>query len=195
MMSAKAVSSGDIILDEAVDAKVKEEVEIEAIIGPFTCLEDIAQGDPVAVIPRFGIWEQHGGQVEETCRVIDVLLVNGAMSSCVDDVICIERLETVGSAYVCWRELCNLLGWDVPDSKSPPPERSFQVLGIFLDLSGTPQFAFHILITEKRLEKLLKLLTQYLTSQRLAPGEAASLFGQLSWTCITHQGQFECDLW
>ena len=52
MMSAKAVSSGDIKLDEAVDAKGKEEEEIEAIMGQFTCLEDIAQGDPVAVPPR-----------------------------------------------------------------------------------------------------------------------------------------------
>ena len=181
MMSAKAVSSGDIKLDEAVDAKGKEEEEIEAIMGQFTCLEDIAQGDPVAVIARLRIWEQHGGQVEETGRVIDVLLVDGAISSCVDasasNVICIERMDTVGSAYWCWQELCSLLGWDVPNSKSPPPERSFQVLGRFRNLSGTPRFAFHMLITEKRLEKLLKLLTQYLTSQRPTPGEAASLFG------------------
>ena len=108
------------------------------------------------------------------------VLMAVAMSSCVDDVICIERLATVGSAYTCWRTLCNLLGWDVPDSNSPPPERSFQVLGVFLDLSGTPIFAFQIQITEKRLQKFLKLLRQYLSMERLAPGEASSLFGQLS---------------
>ena len=44
-----------------------------------------------------------------------------AMSSCVDDVICVERMTTIQSAYRCWRRLCDLLGWDVPDSKSPPP--------------------------------------------------------------------------
>ena len=53
-MIAKAVSSGDPAPDEAVDTKVKEEVEIHAIIGPFTNLEDIARGEPVAVIQRHG---------------------------------------------------------------------------------------------------------------------------------------------
>ena len=112
-----------------------------------------------------------------------------AMSSCIDDVVSLERTATVATAYLTWRTLCDLLGWGVPDSKSPPPERSFMVLGIFLDLSGTPTGAFWIMITEQRLEKLCWLIQDYLSRQQLCPGEASSLFGQLSWACVTSHGR------
>ena len=71
-----------------------------------------------------------------TYRVMAIIFA-AAMSSCVDDVICVERMTTIQSAYRCWRRLCDLLGWDVPDSKSPPPERALRMIGIWLDLSKT----------------------------------------------------------
>jgi len=123
-----------------------------------------------------------------TYRVMATLFA-AAMSSCVDDVICVERMTTIQSAYRCWRRLCDLLGWDVPDSKSPPPERALRVLGIWLDLSKTPWEPFFILITQDRLEKILAAIQGILECARLAPGDASSLYGQLGWTCITSHGR------
>ena len=76
-----------------------------------------------------------------TYKVMTVLFLV-AMSSCVDDVLCVERTATITSAYRCWRKLCELLGWDVPDSKSPPPTRAFRVLGVWLDFTATPRGGF-----------------------------------------------------
>ena len=299
-MVARAASSGDLDLDAAVDAKVKEEVKIEALKGPYLSVKQLQRHNPESdrayVVPRHGIWEQHGGQQEPTCRLIDDMLISGhnacagtehthvpadvdtvvsqtrvvqeafpdaglscftsdfrkaykqdslspsqmfwviiavwshehqrplfwmprtqlfgsrvspvnfsripiwsyglmaalfavAMSSCVDDVICVERMSTIQSAFICWRRVCWLLGWDVPDSKSPPPQRALRVLGIWLDLSKTPWEPFFVLITQDRLEKILDFINSILECGQLAPGEASSLYGQLGWTCITSHGR------
>ena len=75
-MIQRAQSSGDIWLDLVVDEKVSEELQIDALEGPFKSLDQVsANGTPV-VVPRHGIWEMHGGQ-EETCRLIDDMLVSG----------------------------------------------------------------------------------------------------------------------
>ena len=57
---------------------------------------------------------------------------------CVDDMIYVEALKTVASAYHSWRRLADDCGWDVPDAKSPPPSQYFTVLGAELDLTACP---------------------------------------------------------
>ena len=296
-MIRRAQGSDDPSLNEAVDMKVKEEIDLEALAGPYERVDDAVTDSSCAVliVPRHGIWEQHGGQ-DETCRLIDDMLISEhndtagsefthlpadvdkmaamsrraqeqfpteglsgfasdyrkaykqdslsptqmclaliavwsaalsrtlfykprtqlfgsrlspvnfarlpiwtykvmtvlflvAMSSCVDDVLCVERTATITSAYRCWRRLCELLGWDVPDSKSPPPSRALRVLGVWLDFTATPRGAFVIMITEDRLEKLLKFLDEIIESGLLSGSMAATLFGQLSWTCTTSHGR------
>ena len=73
--------------------------------------------------------------------------------------------------------------------KSPPPERAFRVLGIWLDLSRTPNEPFFIMITADRLAKLLAAIEEILRSRSVPPGEASSLYGQLGWTCTTSHGR------
>ena len=61
-MIQRAQSSGDVLLDLAVDEKVSEELQIDTLEGPFTSLGRVpANGTPV-VVPWHGIWEMHSGQ-------------------------------------------------------------------------------------------------------------------------------------
>ena len=39
----------------------------------------------------------------------------------VGDVIATERKEIAVCGNNAWREITALIGWDIPDSKSPPP--------------------------------------------------------------------------
>ena len=295
-MILRTQRSDDEDLNLAVDEKVAEEVEIDALQGPYFSLEEVPGDEEPMVVPRHGIWEMHGGQEQETCRLIDDMLISKhnatagseythvpadvdkvvglsraaqeafpeeglscfasdfrkaykqdslsprqmrqaiiavwsaamaatvfyvprtqlfgsrvspvnfsrlpiwtykvmavlfcvAMLSCVDDVICTERMSTIQSAYRCWRRLCDLLGWDVPDSKSPPPARALRVLGIWLDLSATPFGPFVVYITPDRLQKLIILIEEILKAGRLPGTVAATLFGQLGWTCSTSHGR------
>ena len=81
-MIATAVSSEDPDLDAALDEKVNEEVKINALRGPYFDFDQLLQEhsetmEYVFVVPRHGIWEQHGGQQEPTCRLTDNMLVSG----------------------------------------------------------------------------------------------------------------------
>ena len=111
------------------------------------------------------------------------------MTCCVDDVICIERASSISSAYLCWRIMCDLAGWDVPNSKSPLPSLFFRALGVFIDLRLLPKRPFYIRITQDRLEKLINSIDKILEARTLLPGAASQLWGQLCWTTITTHGK------
>lgn len=74
------------------------------------------------------------------CRVLGALHAVPAIF-CVDDVLVAERAATATSAFVSWRLLASLVGYDGLDSKSPPPASSFRASGAlcgFSAFSGSP---------------------------------------------------------
>ena len=77
---AETKSTGDPALDQAAWKKTEEEIELGCVYGPFEKLEDIP-ADVARLAKRFPIWEQHGGAVEPTARVIDDLLDGGQNST------------------------------------------------------------------------------------------------------------------
>ena len=54
------------------------------------------------------------------CRALAALFVIPAVH-CVDDVIVIELMSLIDLGFSVWRKFADLCGWDVPDSKPPPP--------------------------------------------------------------------------
>ena len=74
---------------------------------------------------------------EFCCRALGALFAIAAVH-CVDDVIVIDLLSNIADGFACWRKFADLCGWDVPDSKSPPPAQLFRALGAMIDFQGTP---------------------------------------------------------
>ena len=68
--------SKDKDLDFAAWEKSMTELKNEFIVGPYRHLDEIP-GSGVRLLRRFGTWEQHGGAVEPTCRLIDDALAGG----------------------------------------------------------------------------------------------------------------------
>jgi len=67
-------SSGDCKLDHESWKKTTKEFEEGSLIGPFLSMEEVIKYlrvDQVRLLPRFPIWEQHGGAEDATCRNID----------------------------------------------------------------------------------------------------------------------------
>ena len=81
MRSTKA--SLDPKLDEEAYKKTMAEVDRGVIRGPFGSMEEVPLED-IALVPRHGIWEQHGGATEPSCR-------------CIDDMLVGEQNDTVGT--------------------------------------------------------------------------------------------------
>lgn len=76
-------SSGDAELDNEAYSKTMAEVERGVLKGPFHILEEIPLDD-VALVPRHGLWEQHGRATQRSCR-------------CIDDMLAGEQNNTVGT--------------------------------------------------------------------------------------------------
>ena len=96
-----------------------------------------------------------------------------------DDVIVLEIIKTVFSAFECWRSFADLCGWDVPDAKSPPPAQVFRALGDILDLEGYPRGPMLLRPAEDRVESLLTALHNVVSQHRLSPSLAGKLYGKL----------------
>ena len=84
----KHISSTKVSADEKLDAeayeKTKAEQDIGVLAGPYLRFEDIPF-DSVTLVPRHGIWEQHGGATEPSVRCIDDMLVgeqNSTVARC-----------------------------------------------------------------------------------------------------------------
>ena len=62
--------------------KVREELVLKALEGPFDSLEDVCKATegmrdsnkPVALVPRSPIWEMHGGEVEAGNKIIYIYI-------------------------------------------------------------------------------------------------------------------------
>ena len=75
---SRVQSSGDPELDEASWSKTKAEFEDGSLVGPFSSLEEVQRRwGKVRLLPRFPIWEQHGGAEQAKCRNIDNGLLGG----------------------------------------------------------------------------------------------------------------------
>ena len=112
------------------------------------------------------------------CRAISCLLGIAAVH-CVDDVLVLEIWDSAMSAFHGWRGFADLCGWDVPDSKPPPPASRFRALGAMLDFSFFPGSPMLICPAEDRIEGLMELLLSILQCRTLSPGLAGNLYGKL----------------
>jgi hypothetical protein len=66
-------ASGDAKLDLETLEKTLAEVEKGVLKGPFESMQQLPFTE-MALVPRHGIWEQHGEAVEQSCRCIDNML-------------------------------------------------------------------------------------------------------------------------
>ena len=69
--------SCDPSLDLAAFEKSEAEASRGVLLGPWDNLNDVPVDGPQCLVPRHGVWEQHGGAELPTVRVIDDLLVGG----------------------------------------------------------------------------------------------------------------------
>ena len=60
------------------------------------------------------------------------------MEQCVDDMSSVERASAMLSGFHRWRSFASACGWDVPDKKSPPPQRFILNLCAITDLRLFP---------------------------------------------------------
>ena len=115
---------------------------------------------------------------EFCCRALATFFAIPAVH-CVDDVIVIELLSFVDLGFSSWRKFADLCGWDVPDSKSPPPSQLFRALGAMMDFSTYPKGPICIRPAEDRLTELMEILQRILTERALAPALAGKIYGKL----------------
>ena len=100
-----------------------------------------------------------------------------------------ELQDTILLGYKVWRRFAAACGWDIPDSKSPPPETLFRVLGAMIDLRNTPLPPV-IRLTEDRYIKLHGIISRILADGFLASGLAGQLFGQFRFSCSRFFGRW-----
>ena len=70
------VPSGDLELDALAYKKSVDEHKRGVLLGPYRTLGEVPVSAP-CLVPRHGLWEQHGDADEPTVRVIDDLLMGG----------------------------------------------------------------------------------------------------------------------
>ena len=89
----------------------------------------------------------------------------------VDDVMATERCSVVESCNKVWRNTTEIAGWDIPDSKSPPPSSGTCLLGADV---RHHELCSVLDITEARVDTLAQLLVGHLDDNRLNAGAAGN---------------------
>ncbi len=77
-----------------------------------------------------------------------------------------DRWSVINEGWRCWRRLAHLCGWEVPDSKSPPPHWVYLVVGYEMDHTRVPLDWAYLRIAPKRVRALLKILGRVLQRKR-----------------------------
>ena len=108
---------------------------------------------------------------------------------CVDDILSVERAQSAFSGFRGWRDFAEFCGWDIPDSKSPPPAAVFNTLGAETDLSGFPDDPVLLRASKDRIEKLVVLLNDVVEAGFLKPALAGKLFGKLMFMSSQYYGR------
>ncbi len=113
----------------------------------------VGRWDPIT--ERIAYWQPltqlFGGRVAglNFCRCpsfacfLIAALFNTPADHCVDDVIMVMIRALALNSYRCWRALASLLGWDVPDDKSPLPSAYIRALGVIFNLLGLPSWSHY----------------------------------------------------
>ena len=125
---------------------------------------------------------------EFCCRALAALFAIPAVH-CVDDVIVIELASLIDLGFSSWRRFADLCGWDVPDSKSPPPTQLFRALGAMMDFESYPRGPICIRPAEDRVTELLDVLQRILTDRALAPALAGKIYGKLMFLSSQYFGR------
>ena len=125
---------------------------------------------------------------EWTTEILAILWAVPA-SSCVDDVICVERASTAESGRNAWMCLTSCTGWLISMEKSPPPSKQFVVIGVSLDLRPWPISDPLVSVTMKRLQALDTTVRKILASKLFGSGQASSLVGKLGFTVTAAFGR------
>ena len=123
------------------------------------------------------------------CGDILAVLAAIALAQCVDDLLSAEPEATIASAFIMWRGFAEVCGWDVPDSKSPPPENIRRLLGAVSDLSWTPFSPPCLWIAEERSEKIILTLRSML-EKGLPAALAGQVWGQLGFAQTSMMGRY-----
>ena len=131
-------------------------------------------------------------RVPDFCCYALASLLAVAADHCVDDILSIERAATSYSAFAAWRTIAEAMGWDIPDSKSPPPAAVVRTLGADTDLSATPVSPPVIRIAPFRAEHLDSLLAAVQEAGSLSAGLAGQLYGKLVFAASQLYGRFGC---
>ena len=149
----------------------------------------IAQYDPIKMLIAFflPLTQVFGARLAGLnfgrCANIGVYLLATLFAApadhCVDDVITLERARFAHLVWRCWRRLAHLLGWNIPDEKSPEPSDLFKAIGVLVNLSLLPFGEAEIDILEDRAELILNKIDSILQSGHLYSGAAGSLVGVL----------------
>jgi hypothetical protein len=100
-------------------------------------------------------------------------------SSCVDDVISIERLITAESGREAWLLFMELTGWLISLAKSPKPSQQMIIIGVMLDLRPFPCNDPAVSITAKRVQAIEATLRRILKTKIISCGMASSLAGKM----------------
>ncbi len=101
-------------------------------------LVTVAQYDPLKDATTFflPLTQIFGGRLAGLnllrCPNLGVLLIAtlfaGVADHCSDDVILLNRKTFAMLIWKAWRRLALLLGWNIPDEKSPLPEETFRAI-------------------------------------------------------------------
>ena len=105
----------------------------------------------------------------------------------VGDIFLTETSETIESAFVTVKTVCNRLGFVLEDAKEQPPSSSLNLLGADILISDDVITAR---LPERKRTELLNELRQVLSKGTLAPAQAAKLRGRLGYSQSLMFGRF-----
>ena len=114
--------------------------------------------------------------------VTAAILLCSALDYCVYDVANAERASTIMPANVCWRQLNDLMGWNIPDEKSPPPCSVSLVIGALTDFTPTPWAPAKLQISKQRAEHYSSHIILCVMSEKMYAGFTGKLLGRLNWS-------------
>jgi len=90
-----------------------------------------------------------------------------------------EPEESVDWAYAMWRIFAILVGWDIPNDKSPMPAPSPRALGAIVNYGNATSTSTTIKLCPLRIKAILSILEEAQTSKCLPPQTSESLHGKL----------------